>query len=161
VALSSTAVRRRETVQLGGFGRHSARQCSHYADAQRLGLVDSRIAALVATMNVPHLMHTSACCEGHGRWGSFSSPYIAFEAPVELAAILHESLQGDLMQQGSRLNFNWSVEGCFGGDRQIVFRLVIQGIDRYRWVSRNRLDGDISVVREMVLDAISQFRGAI
>jgi hypothetical protein len=82
---------------------------------------------------------------------------VTFEAPVELAAILHEHLQADMMQSRSRLNFNWSVEGCFGERRQIVFRLAIQSIDRYRWVNRNRLYCDISVVREMVLGAVSRF----
>jgi hypothetical protein len=50
--------------------------------------------------------------------------------------------------------------GGFGRDRQIVFTLSIPGINRYRWVSRHRLDSDISVVREMLLDVIGQFRGA-
>ncbi|UIF89244.1 hypothetical protein [Cupriavidus sp. UYPR2.512] len=131
-----------------------------YVDAQRLGLIDSHIAALVAAMNVSDLMHTVACCEGHGGWGSFSSPYVAFEAPVELAAMLHERLQADVMKSRSRLNFYWSVEGGFGSHRQIVFRLSIPGIDRYRWVNRNRLDRDICVVHEMLLNAIAQFRGA-
>ncbi|MBB5547416.1 hypothetical protein [Paraburkholderia fungorum] len=151
-------VRRCNLALVEGVPRGIGRE---YADAKRLGLIDPRIASLVAAMNVPHLMYTIACCEGHGGWGSFSSPYMAFEAPVELAAILHEQLQADMMRSRSRLNFNWSVEGHFGSNRQIVFRLSIPGINRYRWVSRKGLDGDISVVREMLLDAISQFRSAV
>ena len=137
-----------------GLGRN-------YADAQRLGLIDSRIAALVATMNVPDLMNTIACCEGHGGWGRLSSPYVAFVAPVELAAILHECLQADALESRPRLNFYWSVEGGFGSDRQIVFRLSIPDINRYRWVSRSRIDNDISVVREMILGVIDQFTDAV
>lgn len=108
-----------------GIGRN-------YADAKRLALIDSRIASIVDAMNLPRLVHTVACCEGHGGWGRFSSPYVAFEAPVELAAFLHERLQAEMMRPRSRLNFNWSIEGGFGSDRQIVFRLLIAGIERYR-----------------------------
>lgn len=151
-------VKRHNLALVEGIPRGVGRD---YADAQRLGLIDPRIAALVSAMNVPHLIHTIACCEGHGGWGEFSSPYVAFEAPVELAALLHERLQDDMMQSRSRLNFNWSVEGGFGRQRQLVFRLSIPGINRYRWVSRKRLDRDISVVREMLLDAICQLRGAV
>lgn len=137
-----------------GLGRN-------YADAQRLGLIDARIADLVDAMNVPSLMHTVACCEGHGGWGSFSSPYVAFEAPAELAAMFNERLQADALEARSSLNFYWNVEGGFGIHRQIVFRLAIPGINRYRWVSRHRLDNDIVVVRTMLLDAIGQYRGMV
>jgi hypothetical protein len=121
-------------------------------------LIDQRIAHLVAAMNVPSLMHTVACCEGHGGWASFSSPYVTFEAPVELAAMLNERLWSDSMQAKSQLNYFWAVEGGFGTHRQIIFRLFIPGIDRYRWVSRKRLDADIACVRSMMLNALAQYR---
>lgn len=141
-------------VAVEGILRGSGRD---YADATRLGLIDKRVALLVATMNVSELMHTVACCEGHGGWGSFSSPYVAFEAPVELAAMFNERLWSDSIQAKSQLNYFWAVEGGFGTQRQITFRLAIPGIDRYRWVSRKRLDADIASVRTMMLDALAQY----
>jgi hypothetical protein len=49
-------------------------------------------------MNIRDLIHTKACCEGRGRWGIFSSPYVMFVAPVELAARLANKLMTDAMQ---------------------------------------------------------------
>jgi hypothetical protein len=140
-------VKRENLVAVEGILRGVGRD---YADATRLGLIDQRIAHLVAAMNVPSLMH--------GGWASFSSPYVTFEAPVELAAMLNERLWSDSMQAKSQLNYFWAVEGGFGTHRQIIFRLFIPGIDRYRWVSRKRLDADIACVRSMMLNALAQYR---
>ena len=130
----------------------------NYSDAARLGLIDSRIGALVRTMNVPGVMGTIACCEGHGGWGSFSSPYVAFRASVELAAILFEKLQAEALDAHRRLHFYWTVEGRFNDKRQLQYQLYVVGIDRYRWVSRRRLDHDIAIVTELARDAIAVYQ---
>jgi len=72
--------------------------------------------------------------------------------------MFNERLSSDLMQPKPQLNYFWEVEGRFGAQRQIAFRLAISGIDRYRRVSRKRLDADISCVRTMLLAALAQYR---
>lgn len=155
-------MKRRNSEFIEGSPRGAVRS---YADARRLSLIDPHIAPLVETMNVPGLMHTVACCEGHGSRGGLSIPYVSFKAPVVLAGLLHKRLEGDAMQANPWLKFYWVIEGYFDGDHRLVFRLTIPRIsliDDIRYgggrIWRKGLDEDFSTLGGMVVDVVSGFK---
>lgn len=125
-----------------------------YADACRLQLIDLQIKPLVDAMNISGVIETIACCEGHGGFGGFSTPYVAFATSIELAARLNEELQADSLMPQPRLCYHWEVTGFFGKEREILFLVKIPAIDRYRWVTRRRLNADFLQIRSMLEQAL-------
>lgn len=130
-------------------GRHRP-----YAEAIRLNLIDPHIATLVEAMNIPGVMRTIACCEGHVGLGRYSSPYVAFEASIDRAARWSDAVQGDALQASPRLRYHWEIVGKVSQEGGLVFVLSIPAIDRCRWVSRRRLNADIAVLEHLAQEVL-------
>jgi len=130
-----------------------------YADAHahRLALIDARVAPLVEVMNVPGVTCTIASCEGHRNWSGWCArPYVAFKAPVALAAQLTHVLRDGASASRSRLRLYWEITGHFDATNALVFRLTA-AVDQRRWlrpVRRGDVDGDIIALRGILADAI-------
>ncbi len=80
-----------------------------YENALELGLIEPRIAEMVSHLNVPGIVRTYACCEGHERVGDVELPYVAFAAEIDFVRVLNLKLLGAAPGHGA-LKHHWIVE---------------------------------------------------
>jgi hypothetical protein len=128
-----------------------------YDRAVALGLIDPRIAGLVAKLNVPGIVSTYACCEGHWlsdgvRLPRDEFPYVGFRADIDFAAALNRALTEVSPSAGGRLQYHWIVEYGFG----FVLR---PHVSEALGLGRAVTDRDFAVIGDLVDDVVLSIRG--
>ena len=131
-----------------------------YAEAANLNVIDERIRDLVAVLNVPGIVSTYACCEGHRYLLGQSSPYIAFVASSCFAVAFEQQLRNDSVSNSRRLYYRWANEPGINSDFAMSYRLHAPELDLGggRKFDRNRLDADFEVLATMLAPLIAEHR---
>ncbi|MFJ3465741.1 hypothetical protein [Achromobacter spanius] len=113
-----------------------------YADACALEVIDPRIQALVAALNVPGVVYTHSSCQGHRLppFAARQTPFVMFRCALELAAKLSARVRAGQMTRDLNLRHYWVVEAWFLDDDQLVF--CLQTSDRR--FKRRQLDADFA-----------------
>ena len=128
-------------------------------------VVDERIRPLVEAMNGTGLIRTIASCQGHA--GLHMPPYVYFEAPVAVAASLEKALREGVIQEDSKLNRLWVIEGYFDGEYQLRFLLRSPRHDEHsrsitaslkHFIFRSKLDSDLKELCVIVQDTVLNLR---
>jgi hypothetical protein len=129
-----------------------------YGEAAMLGVIDMRVRALVAAFNVDDVIETFASCEGHGRFGRYSRPYISFHAQTPVAAALAQVIDDHALASRPTLNHPWEIVARFNLFGQLVYRLSMEGEGYYHRTSRKGLDADFAMLAVMVGEALERTR---
>lgn len=130
--------------------------CRPYREALALGLIEPRIAGLVATLNVEGVIETSACCEGHlYDDGKVEYPYIGFRrgADIALLSLMNRALVDASPTAAGTLNYHWIVE--YGW----VFAMRPHLPDEI--FDRAKVDDDFTALSKVLRDAIAQYTSRI
>lgn len=120
-----------------------------YVEAVHFGLIDKRIATLVAKMNTGGIFSTMACCEGHLNklsCGEADIPYVWFDADIEIVNMLNQSLINAAPNRGGMLHYHW-IAGyeSRGYDLRPHFP-----VNAHRTISRSKLDEDFLTIGKIV-----------
>ncbi len=118
--------------------------CRPYEEALALGLVEPRIAPLVARLNVAGVVTTFACCEGHAM---NELPYIGLATDIEFAASLNQKLIATSPAGTRLLRHHWIVE--YGLDFVLRPHMPLE-------FSRPALDQDFSTIGELVGEVVAE-----
>lgn len=125
-----------------------------YDEALALGVIDPRVRSLVQAFNVRGEVRSLASCEGHGLFQIHVQPYVAFVAPVPMAAKFSARLDADAVHERPRLGHAWSITARFDDEGQLVYRLSLHEKPRALWwLCRKRLDDDFAALEEMAKES--------
>jgi len=129
--------------------------------------VDEEISPLVIAMNATGVIRTVGSCQGHatGR----RAPYVYFKAPVEIAALIELALRKDAASDGSQFRTFWTVDGLFGEEGELVFRLHAPEYDARSgklpeamcsfYLFRSRINSELMSLGEVVQKAVLSYFG--
>lgn len=121
--------------------------------------IEPKIKPLVDAMNATGVMKTIASCEGH--YFRDMSPYVYFKAPVALAAALERTLRPERGKPADpRLHHFWTLEGHFNGEYELCFSIRAPKLDRSMPLRRKRIDQDILVLAEIIIEIVEVVKRA-
>lgn len=124
-----------------------------YQDAIALGVIEERIRALVAVMNIPGVVETVASCEGH-RFRNVG-PYVAYRSDNDFACRLERRIRADEQSQRPTLAYYWTNRAYISSDFELIFTLSAPAIDSGKQtLCRGRLDSDFRILASMVKEAV-------
>ena len=126
-----------------GVFRGSGRK---FSDAARLQLIDEHMLPLVHGMNSLVGVETIACCEGHGLLGIYSTPYVAFTAPPDVACKFQIALERASNSNSAVLNYWWDMDARYREDGILIYRINAPSLDRHFWVTRKKLNKDFETI---------------
>jgi hypothetical protein len=119
-----------------------------YDEAVAFDLIDTRIAGLVASLNIDEMVATTFSCEGHGYHDDASVieyRYVGFQADIGFAALLNRALTDASPIGSGRLHLHWSI-GYGGGP----FILRAHFPQRRTAGLRQQLDEDFATISGLV-----------
>lgn len=130
------------------------------------GAIDSRIAPLVAAMNMSGKIRTLGSCEGH--FGKGFKPHVYFASSVRTARHLDAILREAYFQVDRPLSLPWTIGGVFCTQHGLRFELCSAPYDRIAYspmksliwlcLNRKRLDRDFAVIAKLVEEELPQRR---
>lgn len=129
-----------------GVVRGSGRK---FSDATRLRLIDEHMLSLVHGLNSLIGVETIACCEGHGLFGRYSTPYVSFTAPSDVACRFQISLDRASNSNSAILNYWWDMDARYREDGILIYRICAPSLDRHFWVTRKKLNNDFETILKL------------